>query len=446
MQLASSWGSLWMPLSLSYTAALLRQGGHIVKIIDCQAEDIDAIGMLKIVKLFNPSLAIFNTGFPSIKGDMFNASILKKSFPEIKTLAIGMYPTLLREKMFVEFRDLDFAIVGEPEWVTSKLAMALESHINLRNIYGLIFRENTEIIVNAPQNFRDNDMNELPFPARDLLNNEAYRQVYSNDKFTHINIARGCTYKCTFCNAPAYYGNQFRKRNIESIISEIEECVNKFGIKIFLFWAEEYTLENDFAEGLADAIINKDIHVTWYARARVDNISIKLLRKMKKAGCKGISLGIESINEEVHRRIYKGIKYEQIVTAINIAREAGIKTTGHFVFGLPGDTKDSALKTIQFAQKSGLDLAQFYCAVPYPGTKFGILAEENGWIQSIDYSRYHLSESISRNESLSSDQIRALRRKAYRRFYMKPQYFINALIIAWKHKSFNPVIEFLNWV
>jgi radical SAM superfamily enzyme YgiQ (UPF0313 family) len=219
-----------------------------------------------------------------------------------------------------------------------------------------------------------------------------------------------------------------------------------FDITTFLFWAEEYTLESEFAAQLADAIIGRGLQVSWYARARVDNVSKNLLQKMRRAGCKGISLGIESINEEVHRRVHKGIRFEQIVRAIGMAREAGIETTGHFVFGLPGDTEASGLETIRFAKESGLDLAQFYCAVPYPGTMFGTLAEENGWIQSIDYSRYHLSESISSNESLSSDQIQKLRKKAYRQFYLKPRYVINAITICWKHRSLVPVLDFLSWV
>lgn len=447
MQPTSSWGSFWMPLSIAYTAALLRKNGHKVKIIDCQAENHNKFYLINIVELFQPTLIIINTGFPSIKGDIHTISFLKQSLPNVSTVAIGMYPTLIREKMLEKFIDIDYAVIGEPEWVVTNLARSIESKKKLRTVNGLIYRNgSSEIIFNDPQNFIENDINELPFPARDLLDNGAYRQVYSNKRFTHINIARGCPYKCTFCNAPAYYGNGFRKRNIESIILEIKECIDKFAIKTFIFWAEECTLDILFMSQLAEAIIENGISITWYARARVDNVNIDLLRKMKHAGCKGIGLGIESISDEIHDKTHKGITYNQIVEAINIAKKAEIKTTGHFVFGLPGDTETSAIESIRFARKSGLDLAQFYCAVPYPGTKYGDLAKENGWIESFDYSRYHLAESITKNESLSTEKIMKLRKKAYRLFYLRPRYLWNAIVIACKHKSLYPLFNFFRWV
>lgn len=445
MQATSSWGSLWMPISLAYTAAYLRKYQIPVRLIDCQADNLNLDKLLDEVGTFNPKVVVINTGFPSIKGDILTLSTIKNSYPEISTVALGMYPTLLKSKMLEEYSEVDYGIVGEPEWVAKNLVTALENNLPLNSIRGLVYRNNGRISVNESQVFEQNDINDLPFPARDLLNNGAYRHVARKELFTHINIARGCIYKCTFCNAPKYYGANFRKRDIESIISEISHCVNDFGIKMFVFWSEEYTLDSDFAENLADALIQSSLKITWFARARVDNVNIQVLTKMKASGCAGISLGIESSDANIHKLTKKGISIPQISKAINLCKEVGIKTTGHFVFGLPGDTYESASNTIRFAKTCGIDYAQFYCAVPYPGTKFGEEAAKKGWVTIHDYSKFQLAESVTANSTLNPDEIMHLRHKAYKEFYSQPRFWWESAVLSFRHRSITHLFDFSRW-
>lgn len=445
MQPTASWGSLWMPLSLAYTASFLKKNGHDVELIDCQAENLNYKGLLERIARFSPSLVVVSTGFPSIKGDMQTAREIKRFEQNIKIVAFGMYPTLIRRRTLEEFTYVDFAVMGEPEWVVCNLVNSLENDQPLNQNKGLIFRDGANIIVNPIQDFRQNDLNDLPFPLRERRNNESYRLAGSNEKFTHINIARGCSYKCTFCNASNYNGNLFRKRSIESIIEEIEECITHYGIKSFVFWFEEYPQARELAGGISDAIIEKGFQINWFARSRVDNLSYELLLKMKESGCKGISLGIESSNQQVLDRVQKGITVKQIRNAIEMAKEVGISTTGHFIFGLPGETRESAEETIKFAKICGLDFAQFYCAVPYPNTVFGDFAKAKGWIHSEDLSKYHLSESVSRNEFLSSEEIVNLRRIAYRSFYLRPKYLWKAAKLSIINKSIGHVLNFRKW-
>lgn len=445
MQPTASWGSLWMPLSLAYTASLLRKNGHEIKLIDCQARNIDYRGILDQIILISPSLVVLSTGFPSIKGDMQTANEIKQFRPEIKVAVFGMYPTILLDRALDECPAIDFAIMGEPEWVVCSLANSIENNRPLDTIKGLIYRKSNQIIVNQPQDFRENDINELPFPARDLLDNDSYRLVESNDKFTHINIARGCPYKCTFCTAAKYNGAYFRRRKTDSIISEIEECITLYAIHNYVFWFEENSSDRNFAEGLCDAIIERRLSINWFARSRVDNLTLNLLKKMKHSGCKGISLGIESVDQHILDNVQKGITVTQISKAIMMAKEAGISTTGHFIFGLPGETKETAYRTINFAKNSGLDLAQFYCAVPYPQTQFGDFAKRNGWIITDDYSKYHLSESVASNEHLNPEEIVELRREAYKSFYLSPKFYWKALKLTIINKSVQPIRNFRRW-
>lgn len=445
MQSSGSWGSLWMPLSLAYTASCLRRNNHEIELIDCQSKNLDQAELADCISTSYSSIIILNTGFPSIKGDMQTAKAIKTLAPSVKIVVIGMYPTLLGKNCLDEFPQVDFAIIGEPEWVASRLVDSIQNNDPLSEIKGLVYRTGNGVVENLPQDFHENDINDLPFPARDLLDNDSYRLVSTNTKFTHINIARGCPYKCSFCAASKYNSDFFRKRNIESILAEIEECIDKYSISNFIFWFEEYSFDHIFIDRLCAGIIKKGFHINWFARSRADNLTKNSLMKMKDSGCKGLSMGIESANQCILDNVHKEITVEQIKIAIKNAKQVGIPTTGHFIFGLPGETKETAYETIVFAKNSGLDFAQFYCAVPYPKTPFGDLAKNNGWICTEDYSRYNLSESVCCNEYLSPDEIMNIRRQAYKIFYMTPKYLWKAMKLAVKHKSSQPLVDFTRW-
>ncbi|MDD5290636.1 MAG: radical SAM protein [Patescibacteria group bacterium] len=463
MQTKSSWASLWMPLSLAYIAAFLRKEGSEIKLIDCIAKKMKAEKLIKIAKDFSPGLIVINTAFPSIKGDMETAARFKKALPSAKIASIGLYPTLFEDKFLEEFSTPDFAVIGEPEWVIKNLVKTLEIGENLDKVDGLIWRKTptpnpspasvvtgegskSDIVVNQPQKIEENDLDELPFPARDLLNNEAYRLPTDRKKFTLLSVGRGCPFNCSYCAAHTYYGKKFRRRTVKSVIDEIEECLNKYGIKSFLFWGESFTLDYLYGEAICDEIMNRGLKITWSAASRADTLNEKLLKKMKQAGCILLGLGIESANQEVLDRAKKGISLEKIKRAIKMVKEAGISSMGHFVFGLPGDTKESAKETMKFACGSGVNYAQFYCAIPYPKTELGRIAKKNDWIETKNYSEFDLTKSVMRNEALSSAQIKKFRDKAYRKFYFRPKMIKQTMKEVSSFRSFLEILNFMKWI
>jgi radical SAM superfamily enzyme YgiQ (UPF0313 family) len=170
-----------------------------------------------------------------------------------------------------------------------------------------------------------------------------------------------------------------------------------------------------------------------------------LLEKMKRAGCILLGLGIESYDQEILNNARKNITIEQIDNAVSMVRKAGINSMGHFIFGLPGDTRETALKTIKFACKN-VDFAQFYCAIPYPGTELGRIAKEQKWTGSFDYEDLDLTRSIMGNESLSPKEIRKIRDYAYRKFYFRPKMILQTFKEVKSFKSFFSVLNFVNWI
>ncbi|MFA4834196.1 MAG: radical SAM protein [Patescibacteria group bacterium] len=446
MQTKSSWASLWMPLSLAYIAAVLRKEGNEIKLIDCIAERMKAEKLIKIAKDFLPNLIVINTAFPSIKGDMEVAAEFKKALPSANIAIFGLYPTLFEDKFLEEFSAPDFAVIGEPEWVIKNLVKKLEAGKELEEVDGLVWREGERIIVNQSQKIEENNLDELPFPARDLLNNEAYRLPTDGKKFTLLSVGRGCPFTCSYCAANTYYGKEFRKRAVKSVVDEIEECLKKYGIKSFLFWGESFTLDSAYGEAICDEIVNRGLKIKWSTTSRVDTLNENLLKKMKQAGCILLGLGIESANQEVLDRARKGTNLEKIKKAIKMVKEAGISSMGHFVFGLPGDTKESAEETVKFARKSGVNYAQFYCAIPYPRTELGRIAEENNWVETKDYSQFDLTKSVMRNETLTSRQIKKFRDKAYLKFYFRPKMLKQTMGEVSSLRSFLEILNFMKWI
>lgn len=213
-----------------------KKKGHQIRLIDAIAEKLNAKELAEISESYNTELIILNTAIPSIEGDMNCASFLKKKLPSVKIAAVGMFPTLYEKECLTRFSQIDYAVMDEPEWVCSWLADVAAGIYPACSVKGLVYRSGNDVIVNERQNLAENNLDDLPFPARDLLNNNAYRLPTNGKKFTLLSTGRGCSSNCIYCVANVYYGKKFRKRSVNSIISEIEQCVNESKITNFLFW------------------------------------------------------------------------------------------------------------------------------------------------------------------------------------------------------------------
>ena len=446
MQIRSSWAALWMPLSLAYVAAVLRDDGHQIRLVDAIAEGLDREKARSVAKDFAPDFIFLNTAFPTLESDRDFSAELKSVFPHAPIALLGMLPTLLEEQALALFGSADFAVIGEPEWVARELAKIHSAGESLAGVKGLAWRKGEGIAVNPPQDLAAHDLDALPFPARDLLPIDAYRLPLLNQRFTLLNIGRGCPHSCIYCAAPAYYGTRFRKRIASRIADEIQECVDRHGIRHFLFWGESFTGASGYGEAICDEILRRDLRVVWSTTSRVDTLHPELLASMKKAGCKMLGLGIESCNQEILDRAQKHVRVDQIRDAIEMLRAAGIRSMGHFVFGLPGETRKTAAETIRFALRSHLDFAQFYCAVPYPKTVLGQWAAERGGMQGQAFSAFDLTRSILHTEFLTPGEVKAFRDQAYRRFYFRPRTFARILGEISSIPRLLDSMDFLRWI
>lgn len=439
MQKEGVWTTVWPPISLCNIASVLRENGFDVRINDCPSEGVNSDGLMKIISDFQPDLLIMNSSTPSINSDVKIPALVKSTAPACKIAAFGIHAGVLPDEVFTLSPGLDFIIRGEPEYSALDLAQKLQTGESLAGAAGISYRLNGKIEHNPNRPFYP-ELDELPYPAWDLVNLNNYTLPFTGKRFVMIMSSRGCPYDCTFCVAQSYYGKKVRKRSAERITDEIEWTMKTFGIADFFFWSESFTIVKKNIHGLCDEILKRGLKIRWVCNSRVDNIDEELLLNMKKAGCWMISYGIESADQGILDRAKKGVTIEQVREAVKITRKIGFQIAGHFVLGLPGETEETLKKTAKFSRELDLDYAQYYCASPWPGSRFYDEAKKEGWLTTDNWDMFEQSFCILDYPGLPADRIMKIRDQMTKAFYYRPS-------TVWKTiKKIKSPTEFKNFV
>lgn len=230
----------------------------------------------------------------------------------------------------------------------------------------------------------------------------------------------------------------------------MEYIKKRFNVSQFLIWSESFTECRDYTVKLCNEIVDRKLEVSWVCNSRVDKVDLELLRLMQRAGCWMIGYGIESGNQYILDAAKKDITVEQIEGAVNMAKLAGLEITGHVIFGLPGETMESGLKTVAWLKKLNIDFIQAYCAVPWPSTALYKTAKEKKWLKTQDWELYEQNNYILEMGVITPKQVEYLRRLAIIKFYLSPK---RALLILTKINSYRKAKiffymfkEFVSWI
>lgn len=423
-------GAILPPLGIIYLAATLERDGHDVKVIDATAEstvlDYDFNQLKRDILEFKPKIVGIGANVPQIDQTNMTLDIVKNIDPTIVTIVGG--PLVSSNPNFLlQLKNADYGIMGEVDLAISDILKKIENNENLKNTEGLIWRENGSAKSIKPKDIFDLD--QIPLPARHLLKMEIYRPSPANYRrlpATTMMSSRGCPYKCIFCSR-SVDGMAFRAHSAERVVEEIEQLVNKFGIKDIQMFDDTFTLNIKRVEDICNMLIERKVNVGWNCMTRVDKVSVDLFKLMKKAGCYEVGFGIESGSERVLKFIKKSATKDQIRSAVKMAKEAGIDVRGFFMLGFPTETKEEIEETIKFAKELGVDVAQFMIATPYPGTEMWKIAEENGRINNEDWSSFtfYAPDKMPFSSELFTDQeLLNFYKKAYRTYYLRPSFML----------------------
>lgn len=419
----------YIPLGLAYIAAVLRESKrHEIKVIDASALNFSDEKVESELKNFKADIVAVGAVTDLLEGALNVCKIAKKL--GITTVVGGVHATILPEET-LSFEDVNIVISGEGEYTMLELADCIENEDLLENVKGILFKKvknsKIKIIKTKPRKPIEN-LDELPFPARDLFPWKLYSSYSSIVRKTptmHMMTSRGCPFQCTFCASPSLWKG-CRARSPKNIANEIEYLTKRFGIKEIYLFDDTFNLNLKRAEEICDEIIKRKIKISLRVQARVLPMTEKLLKKMKKAGCWCIYYGVESGNQEVLEDIKKVITLDQVRKTFKMTSNVGIKTFGFFMIGLPKDTRKTIKDTLNFALEINPDFVNFSILIVYPGTEIYEQAIKEGSIKRIKPKNIFNPPRYT-NKNVSDKELQNELGKIYKKFYMRPNYMLKRL-------------------
>ncbi|MCJ7762576.1 radical SAM protein, partial [Candidatus Bathyarchaeota archaeon] len=345
--------------------------------------------------------------------------IAKEVHPNCLTLIGGPHVTFWDENALKECPQLDVVVRKEGENTLLELVQKLDSGKSYYDVIGTTCRKGKEIVRNPDRPYIEN-LDELPFPARHLWDLESIRKA---EDIFYLTTSRGCVYWCEFCAAVRMFGRKYRMRSVKNVVDELEFLYKTYGATVFTFCDDAFTVDQARTEELCSEISKRGLKIKWNCGTRVDMITRELLLEMKNAGCVSVWFGVESGTQQVLDEMKKGISPEQTIKTIKLVMELGLKPVPNVLLGFPGETEETAWKTIRFAEKVSPDEIAFYnIATPYPGTPMYDHVIKNGWLRVTDFDLYDATTPIFETPTLSLRDLAELYDKAFQSFYMRPSF------------------------
>jgi len=425
-------GISFPPLPHFLIATILRDSGHQAKVIDAS---FLPHGMFDVENLIiEYDFLIILTSTMTCKEDASSLVRLKKKNPRLKTILFGAHPTFMPMQT-LSLEGVDFIVRGESELVIKELIDAYEKKDeSWKKVLGIGWKEKNRVFINERHPFIEN-LDTLPIADRNLLLHsnkiDYFNPVVKRIPYTTMMTSRGCPGRCIFCSSPPFYGAKYRMQSPDRVVREIEYLRNQ-GFKEIFFRDETFTASRRRVVEICNEIINRKIDITWICSVRVGTVDYELMKLMKRAGCHMLRVGVETGIQQLLDNIKKDIRIEDTEKLFYLAHKIGMDTHAHCMLGVPGETWETINETIKFVKKIDPTIVTFGICTPYPGTELFRMVEEKhpeiGDGTQCDLSRLHTFAFFNRYfTNLTENLLELGIRRAYRKFYLRPEYILKRL-------------------
>jgi anaerobic magnesium-protoporphyrin IX monomethyl ester cyclase len=399
------------PLGLAYMAAVLTESDYYVNIADLNADQNQ-----KSIPHDNWDLVGITLDTSRYYKGMKYARMLKSK--GTKVVVGGPHASFMADEILGS-GSADFVVRGEGEHTMLELVTALTKGGSLEEIRGLSYVSDNQVIHNADRTYSD-DLDTLPFPARDLLDMEKYRtSKLGTRSITSILTSRGCPYQCSFCASSKLAGTLWRARSVGSIIEEIQMVKDTYGYRAFAFVDDNFTLNPQRVNDLCKEICKRGWDIHWWCFSRVDTIvrNPEMVSLMHKAGCRSTYIGIESRNQETLDYYNKKISADISREAISILKNNKIEMTASFIIGALNENKEMVEDTLRFAKSLNPNTVSFTILTPYPGTD--LFKQVKDRIITFDWRKYDGIHSVIRLKHFKPMQLQLTLLRFYISFYFR---------------------------
>src|SRR5215467_15058566 len=407
--------SFWYPTWLAQPAALVEGS----KLVDAPPHRLKFHDVAP--EAVNRDLVVLHTSTPSFSVDVRTAEALKALKPSLKIGMIGAKVAVEPEASLKASPAIDFVARNEFDFTIKNVAEGRD----FGRIAGLSWRNAAGVIVHNEDRAVLENMDDLPFVTpvykRDLVI-ENYFSGYLKHPYISFYTGRGCKSRCTFCLWPQTIGgHRYRTRSVGHVIEELKWAQKAFPqVREFFFDDDTLTDNAPRVEALAREI--GKLGITWSCNAKA-NVPRKTLEVMRDNGLRLLLVGYESGNQQILFNIKKGMRVEFARRFTRDCHDLGILIHGTFILGLPGETRDTILETLEFAKEINPHTIQVSLAAPYPGTFLYRQAKENGWL-------YHEESELLTEQGtqiaalnyphLSHGEIFEAVEDFYKKFYFRP--------------------------
>jgi len=416
---------IWPQTNLAWEAAVMREAGYAVDLIDCIASRVSWPEIQERISQLRPRYLVANAITTTLENDMRIFEYGKRV--NAVTIAQGPHVTSQPVAALKAFPQLDFCIINEAEATLRELVDTIENGtVDLSRVNGIARRVGGDVVCNESRPFIK-DLNTLPVPAYDLLPLDKYYMPFFGS-YVFIETGRGCPYRCIYCRQTVMWKSKVRNRSAEKIFEEVV-ALKRAGTDHIMFRNDTFTVDRRMVMSLCDLIIREGIKIRWCCQTHVACVDRELLARMKQAGCWMVAFGFESADQSILDQVRKQATVEQNEQAARLVHEAGMEVWGYFMFGNPGENKDTITRTIDMALDLPVTIASFNVATPFPGTEFYSLAQRNGWIpDAATWSDFDQSGAVVVSyEDLSQGDIARAVKRAYLKFYFRPHQIVRIL-------------------
>ncbi len=441
------------PFQLAYAASFLEQEKFEVLLVDAIAEDIDSNAFVDRIEKFTPDVVVLEVSTPSFNVDLKIAQEIKKqvSFP-IQLVFCGPHAPMGNLEFLENHDYLDIVLLGEYELTLSSLVQALADNRPLSEVPGLLYRDRSAKIISSGNAEIAKDVDLFPWPARHFLPMDKYFDNPGNipEPALQMWASRGCPYSCSYCIWPQLLGgNRYRPRQPSKILDEIEHVFSQYGHKSVYFDDDTFNIGKARMLEFCQEKKNRGLDFPWAIMARADLMDREILETMAGCGLKAVKYGIESADPGLLESVGKGMDLDLAIKNVELTKSLGIKVHLTFMFGIPGETKETVEKTVQLSKKLNPESVQFSIMTPLPGTKIYDELLGCGHLKVTDWEKMDgYFSSVVRTEQMSSEELEEAVKYAWRSWgahkakdmsaaecmsivKMIPRYFLNP-VAAWR--------------
>jgi len=430
-------GLLYPPIELAHVASVLEQEGFEVAIHDSDALDLDVAGARDAIAAEEPDLVCVDSSSTSLDQDL-------RLCREVRALTgapvaiLGSQVTYTPGEVF-EHENVDIVVRGEPELTVREIARRVAEGRGLEGVEGTSWRRpggaaaSPGEIVHEPEREKIASLDELPIPARHLLDNQAYRFPGLDGPVTTVKSSRGCPLDCSFCGYTLAQGLRFRFRSPAHVLAELVDLHRNRGLRHVVFRDPIFTTRKDRVKEICEGIVREKLDLEWQCETAVKTLDRPLVEAMAAAGCKHISLGVESGNVEMQKKHCGSKLLDSKKTAIDFAkceevfracRENGIETRAFCMIGFPEETEAMVEETFDLVERCDPDQVQFCAVTAYPGTPLHKMIRGD---KELDYAEMTGFRPLEGNEFMTAEEIEAKIREGYRRFYRRPKRLVREM-------------------